>query len=83
MDANVKLDLNKLLAVLDSAPTKVPLIANSAIAISASLAKAIREGEGAANSHGLNLVADEKLLAAAKDLQPEFIALLGLLGLTL
>jgi hypothetical protein len=83
MDTNVKLDLNKLLTILDSAPDKVPLIAASLIAISASLAKAIREGEGAANSHGLNLVADEKLLAAAKDLQPELSQLLAIFGLTL
>ena len=83
MDQNVKLDLAKVLAVLDSAPTKIPRIANSLISISATLAKGIREAESAAGSHGLNLVADERVLAAFKDIQPELTSLLAIFGLTL
>jgi hypothetical protein len=83
MDANVQLDVDKVLAVLDSAPTKVPQIANSLVTISATLAKAIREGRSAAKGKGFNLIADERVLAAAKDLQPEAAALLALFGLTL
>jgi hypothetical protein len=83
MDANVKLDIAKLLAILDQAPTKLPLIANSLIQISATLAKTIRAGEGAANSHGLNLVADEHTLAALKDIQPELTTLLAIFGFSL
>jgi hypothetical protein len=83
MDSNVKLDIAKLLAVLDSAPVKIPLIASSIISISATLAQGIREGEKAANSHGINLVADEDTLAAFKDIQPEIVALLGIFGLAL
>jgi hypothetical protein len=83
MDSNLKLDLNKLLVILDSAPTKIPLIANSLIAMSATLAKGIREGQGAATEHGINLVRDEHTLSALEALQPEAVALLAIFGLTL
>jgi hypothetical protein len=83
MDVKAKLDLAKLLAVLDSAPVKIPQIASSLISISATLAKGIREAESAAGSHGLNFVADERVLGDLKDIQPELTTLLAVFGFTL